>query len=94
MDVGYRAGQSLTLVVLDWEKTFDKVDQEKMHEALERMNIPTKYSNIITHIYKNPTFMIEIDGRRSDWKQQQTGIRQGCSLSPYLLPDSYGSNVP
>ena len=36
-------------------------------------------------IYKNPTFMIEIDGQRSDWKQQQTGIRQGCPLSPYLF---------
>ena len=72
MDVGYRAGQSLTLVLLDWEKAFDKVDQEKMHEAIERMNVPEKYSNIIRQIYKNPTFMIEIDGQRSGWKQQQT----------------------
>ena len=85
MDVGYRAGQSLTLVLLDWEKAFDKVDQEKMHEALERMIVPTKYTNIIRQIYKNPTFMIEIDGQRSGWKQQQTGIRQGCPLSPYLF---------
>ena len=85
MDVGYRAGQNLTLVLLDWEKAFDKVDQEKLHEALERMNVPTKYSNIIRQIYKKPTFMIEIDGQQSGWKQQQTGIRQGCPLSPYLF---------
>ena len=26
-----------------------------------------------------------MDGRKSAWKQQQTGIRQGCPLSPYLL---------
>ena len=29
--------------------------------------------------------MIEIDGQRSNWKQQQTGIRQGCPQSPYLF---------
>ena len=85
MDVGYRAGQNLTMVLLDWEKAFDKLDHEKMHEALERMNIPEKYSNIIRQIYKNPTFIIEIDGQKSNWKQQQTGIRQGCPLSPYLF---------
>ncbi len=66
MDVGYRAGHNLTMVLLDLEKAFDKVDHEKMHEALERMNIPTKYNNIIRQICKNLTFMIEIDGQRSE----------------------------
>ena len=42
MDVGYRAGQQLSLSLLDWEKAFDKVDHEAMHTASERMNIPEK----------------------------------------------------
>ena len=85
MDVGYRAGQQLSLILLDWEKAFDTVDHEAMHRAFERMNIPEKYRNILKQIYKNPTFKIEIDGQSSEWKQQQTGIRQGCPLSPYLF---------
>lgn len=29
--------------------------------------------------------MIEVEGKSSEWKKQQTGIRQGSPLSPYLL---------
>ena len=34
----------LFLVFLDWEKAFDKVDQEMMVKAMERLNIPQKNS--------------------------------------------------
>ena len=56
MDVGYRAGQKLTMILLDWEQAFDKINQEAMHEALDRMNLPPKYRNIIREIYKKNHF--------------------------------------
>ena len=40
-------GDKLFMVFLDWEKAFDKVDQEKIIEALERLNIPTKIIAIL-----------------------------------------------
>ena len=49
------------------------------------MNIPEQIINIIKCMYTNPTFQVSMDGKTSSWKQQYTGIRQGCPLSPYLF---------
>ena len=38
----------LCLTFLDWEKAFDRIKQDKLFEALERMGIPDKYLKSIT----------------------------------------------
>ena len=73
------------LVLLDWEKAFDKVNRDKMFEALERMNVHPNFVNVIRSLYKNTMFKVEIEGTSSKWMTQETGIRQGCPLSPYLF---------
>ena len=70
-------------VLLDWEKAFDKVKHNKLFEALERMNVPNKYIDMIKQLYDKPTFKVEMEGHESTWITQETGIRQGCPLSPY-----------
>ena len=40
---------------------------------------------MIKQLYKNPTFSVIIDGIESKTYKQETGIRQGCPLSPYLF---------
>ena len=49
------------------------------------MNIHPKIRSIIKMFYKNPTFKMEENGKESAWHKQQSGIRQGCPLSPYLF---------
>ena len=41
--------------------------------------------NVIKELYCQPTFGVEMEGRPSEWTKLETGIRQGCSSSPYLF---------
>ena len=52
---------------------------------MARMDIDPKLIRLSKQLYNNPTFMVEIDGQQSTWEKQTTGIRQGCTLSPYLF---------
>ena len=52
LDTGERAGIGINVVLLDWEKTFDKITHEGLHSALERMDIDPKLRNLIKQLYK------------------------------------------
>ncbi len=75
----------LILVLLDWEKAFDKVARIGLFEAMERIGIETKLIDLVKMTYKKTQFLVEVDGVSSKWHNQETGIRQGCPLSPYLF---------
>ena len=73
------------LLLLDWAKAFDKISHEGLISALRRMSIPEKIVTLIADMYSKATFFVEIEGIRSHTYAQETGIRQGCPLSPYLF---------
>ena len=84
-DYAERIGLNGALLFLDWEKAFDKVDQQLLITALRTFGIPDKLLNLVKAMYNNPTFKVTIDKVDSPWMPQQTGIRQGCPLSPYTF---------
>ena len=71
--------------LFDWERAFGKISHEWLFKALEFLDIPGEILGVIRGLYKNPEFFYEIKGEASKIAKQGTGIRQGCSLSPYLF---------
>ena len=72
------------LVLLDWEKAFDKISHEMLFKSLTRMGVHQIIGACIK-LYDTPQFRVKLDGTTSDYYTQHTGIRQGCPLSPYLF---------
>ena len=84
-DISEKSRTSSTLILLDWEKAFDKVSHSKLLETWRRLLIPDKLVNLISSFYYNPQFKVKSGADESTWRTQMAGIRQGCPLSPYLF---------
>ena len=85
LEIHEEAGLEMYTLLLDREKAFDKVDQERMIIVLKRTGIPEEMTDLISSIYKEPQFNVKDGKLKSTTKYQQTGIRQGCPLPPYLF---------
>lgn len=84
-DISEKSRLSSTLILLDWEKAFDKVSHKKLIETLRLLLIPEKIVNLISSFYSKPQFKVKTGADESTWRTQMAGIRQGCPLSPYLF---------
>ena len=85
LDIAERQHSNLSLVLLDWEKAFDKINQLKLLQVMRRLKTPPNMLKVITLMYDNPKFRITAAGTSSMYRTQNSGIRQGCPLSPYLF---------
>ena len=85
IDIGERSQTKVYMILLDWEKAFDKLSHDSLFLSMKRMGVDEKLINLVKMLYKDPTFFVEIEGDASTVKRQHTGIRQGCPMSPYLF---------
>ena len=85
MDLAERQGTNMTLILLDWEKAFDKIDQNMLLQVLQRLALPQNIIAVVQNIYKEAKFRVVRGEQNSTFRTQDSGIRQGCPLSPYLF---------
>uniref|UniRef100_A0A9L0K3T0 RNA-directed DNA polymerase n=1 Tax=Equus asinus TaxID=9793 RepID=A0A9L0K3T0_EQUAS len=71
-----------TIISIDAEKAFDKIQHPFMIKTQNKMGIEGKYLNIIEAIYDKPTVNIILNGEKLKAIPLRTGSRQGCPLSP------------
>ena len=67
IDAKEKNSDPITLILLDWEKAFDKVDQAKLLEALKRLNVPPNIMALITNMYRDPKFKVVVGQSRSNY---------------------------
>ena len=77
--------QVLYLMFLDWAKAFDKIRPDALRLALARLKVPGKMQDVVAELVQNPLFEVLMGEDVSETYQQNSGIRQGCTLSPLLF---------
>ena len=74
-----------TIVSVDAEKAFDKIQHPFMIKILQKVGIEGTYLNIIKAIYYKPTGNIILNCEKLKAFPIRSGTRQGCPLLPLLF---------
>ena len=78
-------GGKLHILALDWRKAFDSINTEALLNGLTRFGVPANVLQVIKSIYTDRSFMVKESGVLSMSYRQESGICQGCPLSPFLF---------
>lgn len=70
---------------IDISKAFDSVQWSFLLNVLAAINIPDKFIHWIRLCISSASFSVQINGELAGFFNSDRGLRQGCSLSPYLF---------
>ena len=70
---------------IDYAKTFDCVDHNKLWKILKEMGIPDHLTRLLRNQYAGQEPTVRIGPGTTDWFQIGKGVCQGCILSPCLF---------
>jgi hypothetical protein len=74
-----------SIISIDAEKDFDKIQHHFMIKALRKLGIEGMYLNNVKATYDKPTANIILNGEKLKTFPLKSGMRQGCPLSPLLF---------
>lgn len=77
--------KEIYLGFIDFEKAFDKINRVRLWEIIKEYGIPPKIIRIIKLLYNNYGAYIENNGSITEKIKIDSGVRQGCVLSPLLF---------
>ena len=73
------------IILIDAEKSFDKIQHPFMIKTLNKVIIEGTYLHIIKVIYDKPTANTILNGKNLKAFPFRSGTRQGCPLLPLLF---------
>ena len=74
-----------SICFIDYAKTFDCVDNNKLWKILKDMGIPDHLICLLRNLYAGQEATVRTGHGTTDWFQIEKGVHQGCILSPFLF---------
>jgi len=70
---------------VDFQKAFDSIDRDVIWRLMQHYGFPQKFISIIQKLYEDASCQVIHNGKLSEPFTVQTGVRQGCLLSPTIF---------
>ena len=70
---------------IDYARTFDCMDHNKLWEILQEMGIPGHLTCLLRNLFAGQEATVRTGYGKTDWFQIGKGVHQGCILSPCLF---------
>ena len=77
--------KNIDLCFIDYTKTFECVDHNKLWKILKEMGIPDHLICLLRNLYEGQEATVRSRHGTPDWFKIRKGVHQGCILSPCLL---------
>ena len=77
--------QEIYFCFIDYAKSFDCVDHNKLWRILKEMGIPDHLTCLLRNLYAGQEATFRTGNGTTDWFQIGKGVHQGCILSLCLL---------
>ena len=77
--------QDLSMLLLDFEKAYDRVNWTFLKEVMAKMGFHNQWIKQVMSLNTNASASINLNGEISKTFSLQRSVRQGCPLAPYLF---------
>jgi hypothetical protein len=84
-DWAEESNQDLVLLLLDFEKAFDRIKWNFLFEALTKLGFYSQWIRWVSLLYQSASSAIELNGVEGSTFPFGRSVRHGCPLSPYLF---------
>ena len=85
MEIAREFQKNIYFWFIDFAKTFDCVDHDKLWKILKEMGIPDHLTCLLRNLYASQEATVRMGHGTTDWFQIGKGVCQGCILSPCLF---------
>ena len=70
---------------MDLQQAYDRINREALWQVLRTYGVVSRLLNGIKSMYVESEACVRINRVESDWFKIDSGVRQGCVMSPWLF---------
>lgn len=85
IDLAEATEQNGTIIALDQEKAYDRIDHEYLYAAMRKFEIPENFIKTVRTLYDDANTVLFINGEKSSPYKVTRGVRQGDPMSCLLF---------